>query len=90
MHNKYKNEYEKQDKYVYEVEDDSAFEEDSNDIENEPAAGSSRSESDSESDSEEDSDDDDLAPDRPRSPPFLSRLRLLPPRLLSRLRLLPP
>ena len=50
MHKKYRNEYEQKDKYVYNAEDDSAFEEDSNDIEYEPVACSSRSESDSESD----------------------------------------
>ena len=47
------------------------------------------SDSDSVSDSDEDSDDDDLAPDRSRSPSFLSRLRLRssrPSRLRRRLR----
>jgi hypothetical protein len=43
--------------------------------------------SDSVSNSDDDSDDDDLAPDRPRSPPFLSRLRPRSPPFLSRLRL---
>jgi len=47
MHKKYKNEYEKKEKYVYEAEDDSAFEEDSQNIEYEPVACSSGSESDS-------------------------------------------
>ena len=47
MHKKYKNEYEQMEKYVYEVEDDSAFEEDSQDIEYEPEVCSSESDSDS-------------------------------------------